>query len=255
MTEAPDPFDALQRLRLRLQRLPELEMRVASVASFLQEHNGEVGIFVLDQLVRGSLRGEESAREALLSVSVLLMRVEFDTARKDPALLNWLYAEASQRQRPHLAAMALSLPPYKELLDKRALLQGPRFEREVSLGERRWMATRADQQALKALLRDHTPMVVHRLCRNPRLKLSDILSLATRRPTLPEALLEVALAPRWIQHRELRLALVQNPYSPTGLGLKLLPLLHSHEIDEIAATNDLEPSLHQLARHLARLRG
>jgi hypothetical protein len=231
-------------------------MRVALMDRFLAEHIRDSAVFVLDQLVRGALRGDTASHAALLAAVIALLRREhkLDKLEDDP-LLGALYEEASQQQRPHIAALALSLPPHQELADKRTLLQGPRFDREVSLGERRWMATRPNPRVLKQLLADHNPMVVQRLCANPRLQLRDVLQMATRRPTLPRALVEIALAPRWLAQPDVRHALAQNPFAPTGIGLKLLPLLRSHEIEEIAQANNLEPSLHQLARHLRRLRG
>lgn len=250
----PDPFAQLQSLRRRAHTLPEMSMRVALLDRFLAQNLEGSAIFVLDQLVRGSLKGDVASQSALLAVAVALLRREHQKQRDDP-LLGKLYEEASRQQRPHIAALALSLPPHQELLDKRALMQGPRFDREVSLGERRWMATRPNPRVLKQLLTDHNPMVVQRLCANPRLQQRDVLQMATRRPTLPRSLVEIALAPRWITQPEVRHALVQNPFSPTGIGLKLLPLLRAPEIDEIAQANNLEPSLHQLAGHLKRLRG
>ncbi len=256
LTSEPDPFAHVQRLRTRMRTVPELSMRVGLMRGFLETYLEDCAMFVLDQMIRGCLRGDEGSLHTILATVVYLLEREHAVEdRQARAFLDRFHALTHEHGAPHLSGLVLQLPPHQEVVDKRVLMQGPRFDREVSLGERRWMAASNKRDILRQLLLDHNPMVISRLCNNPRLNLIEIQGLATRRPTLPESLTQIALARRWIIHAPIRTALIRNPYVPTGIALKFLPLAGLRELEDLSNTRDLHPTIHQLAGHLMRLRG
>lgn len=251
-----DPYLHYERLRRRIASLPELPMRMQVLRGMLEDLPSEVGAFVLDHFVRGSLRGDEPCQGAILALAGLLIRLEAGVDdRPGKPLLRALHEAAHRQGRAHVVALLLPLPPHREVENRPMLLQGPKIaDRDVSLGERRQLAASGNRTMLEKLLMEHNPMVVRRLCANPRLRERDVISMIVRRPTLPEALIEVGLSTRWLVQYEVRRALILNPFAPAGIGMKLLPMLQHHDLLDVAKSSELHPELHASARLLVRLR-
>ena len=69
---------------------------------------------------------------------------------------------------------------------------------------------------LHPLRNHHDPKVVARLLDQRWLRLRDAVTIAARRPTLPEMAWALATRDRWFFQPAIREALAQNPYTPTG---------------------------------------
>ncbi len=246
-----DPWPALQSLLLRCSRVPETAMRVGIVRDTLTQTSAATGVFVLDHLIRGTLTGDARA-EAAWICAVLFLLGAADDAELYERRSRW-YETARDEGRDHVAHLLLDLPAFKAVKNARALQQA-RFGRDVSLGARRQMAGGGDRAILERLLEDLSPLVVSRLCQNPRIDMTLILGVATRRPNLADALSILCRSPRWIVRYEVRLALVSNPYTPTGISLKLLPLLRGPDLQRVAHAGDLHPALATTAGRLLGLR-
>ena len=93
-----------------------------------------------------------------------------------------------------------------------------------------------------------------KLLDNPHVHMSDLLSVAARRPTRQELLWCLARHPRWIVHLPLREAITRNPYNSTGIGLKLLPTLPLPMLRQLRNATDLHPAMSQFAALLITLR-
>jgi len=78
---------------------------------------------------------------------------------------------------------------------------------------------------LHPLRNHHDPKVVARLLDQRWLRLRDAVAIAARRPTLPEMAWAMATRDRWFCQSAVREALAQNPYTPTGLVLAMIPIL------------------------------
>lgn len=246
-----DPWSLLQTLLLRCARVPELAMRVGLVRDVLSESSASTAVFILDHLIRGALTGDDRAESGWTGTVLYLLSAP-DDAVVYARLSRW-YEVARAEQRDHVGAVLLDVPAHRTVKNARALQQ-PRLCRDVSLGARRQMASGADRALLERLMEDLSPLVVQKLCDNPRMELARILGVATRRPNLAGALAILARSPRWICRYEMRLALVNNPYTPTGASLKMLPLLHGPDLRRVAQAGDLHPALATTAGRLLDLR-
>ncbi len=241
----------------RIPALPELAMRTGRLSTILVESDPQDTIVALDHLIRRTLAGDETTAVAVLALATLL--IEASVRRHEHAerfydVVRDLYQAAAQTEGcQHVAYILLELPAKRTLLNRRALVQ-PRFDREVSLGERKQMAASNNRQNLERLLVDLDPAVVRRVCGNPRISQTDIMRICTRRPNIPEALMEVALSHRWVVRYEIRHALLRNPYAPTGLGLKFLLLLHRQDLRRVSQAGDLHPAIAQMAERILDLR-
>jgi len=94
------------------------------------------------------------------------------------------------------------------------------------------------------------PAVIRNVLLNSRLTEALVVRIAARRPARPEPLLEIWRSPKWSLRPAVRKALVFNPYFPTEAGVKIVPLLASAELKELANDHAVHPTLAEQARAL-----
>ena len=244
-----DPLELLRAVLRRVGAVSEYVMRVGVTSSLLLSHPPQHSAFVIDQLVRGAVLGETNASAALLALATVLL----SRSDENYDMFRAIYEAAAAEDRDCVTYLFLDLPPH-HILENRKSLRGPRFERDVSLGERKQMARTSDRHLLERLLLDLNPEVIRKLCMNPKVTLKDILQVCTRRPNTPEAITAIAMSHRWFVREEVRFAILSNPYSPTGISLKLLPLLKVQQLKEISSGVDLHPAIMHTAKRLLDLR-
>ena len=148
--------------------------------------------------------------------------------------------------------MMLSLPPHKAA-PRRTIRFGPKWEKEVSLGARKALASGAQRHFLERLIYDADVQVVERLCANPRIVEKDILLIATRRPIKADLLNAIARS-HWLTRYKVRHALALNPYTESGLVLRLLPLLHERDLKALCFVGEVHPVVRDYAKLLVELK-
>ena len=82
------------------------------------------------------------------------------------------------------------------------------------------------------------------LLRNPHVTEADVLTIASRRPTLAQSQEHILANARWRARHRVKRALVLNPYSPPSIGVRLACCLG--DLDLKAVSND--PNLATLVR-------
>lgn len=190
----------------------------------------------------------ELALEAPGDVSLLgAVALSLDELMPQRAAAAWL-ARAAGRE---LAAKMLEPDAATEAP---AELRVPDFGvgRPLTLGERKSLARRRDRNVLARVLRDPSPDVVRILLENPALTEADVVRLAARRPIDPRVLLALVVDLRWVVRPAVRKSLVQNPWTPLDVALRLLPHLTRAELTELERAADLREPLRELARVLRR---
>ncbi len=250
--EAPDDLVSGYETSLsHIGSLPEVPMRRSAVDRAIRALDPEQAVWWLDQLVRGALWGRGPEMDAMLACADWLQRL----GDEDYELLQDLFLAATDAERTCVLMLLRNPPPHRALTGSARLpeVRLP-LDRDVSIGERRSLARGSNRQLLERLLLDPEALVIRNLLKNPNLRVADILVVASRRPTTPDLLREVAMATRWLADHRVREALVQNPYSATGLALKLLPTLHVQTLRRIRNAGDLHPLVHETATMLVELR-
>lgn len=250
---APDSLMVLYQSTLRtLGRLPEIPMRRAKLDEVLKALSVEEAAWWIDQLVRGALWGKGPEIDAMLACTSWLIELRIDDNYE---YLQALYAQAHESKRDSILVLLRDIPPHHQLAENARL---PEVKlpttRDVTLGEKRWLAAGADRKFLERLIYDYDPMVIEKLLKNPHVNLQDVLIIASRRPTKPDILLAVAISKAWFKEHQVREAVAQNPYSPTGIALKILPTLRIDVLRKIRNAGDLHPSVHQAADMFVNLR-
>jgi hypothetical protein len=126
--------------------------------------------------------------------------------------------------------------------------------RALTLGERKALARGRDRFMIDRLLRDPHPAVIKNLLGNPRVTEDDVIRLASRRPTFPDVQTEIARSSRFGHRPRVRLAIVQNPFSPTSLSVPLVPLLVKQDLASVVAGTELPAVVRAAAIELLQRR-
>ena len=199
----------------------------------------------IEALLQRCNRGDSQAEEIILST------VELIETHEDPPVA--LAVEAIDlHARTHgmggLSHFLLDPAPARIPSAQARLGQSKRPD-SMSLGERRALAAGWSPKHLERLLHDDDPMVIERLCANPRVQPQHIMQIITRRPCPPAVLVQVTREPRWFRRREIRYALASNPYTPTGISLRILPTLGLIELQRLRNAGDLHEHLRTAAQY------
>jgi len=122
--------------------------------------------------------------------------------------------------------------------------------RPLSLGERKSLARGHVRDKLEALLRDPHPDVIEILLGNPHLTERDVLVIATKRPTRPDALAVIAASEKWAKRYRVKRALALNPYTPPHLTVRLAATLPTADLRAIVGDPNLPEPLRTQAQTL-----
>jgi hypothetical protein len=232
------------RLIRSLLSLPELDLRRAWLMDHLQQMPYQDAARLLDALCKSAERGEPAAREALIPWVVGLVRVVESTwvarLRRVSADESLLSLHRLIQQTTHTLSMFESNPPVPDY----------GRGRELTVGERRSLARRPNRRAFDRLLSDPHPLVVRTLLHNPRLTEDDVVRLVVRRPVQSAVIDELAQCPDWLIRPRVRMTLLHNPGTPSGIALPLLALCKRNELVEVLDNPALSGALRTTAREL-----
>jgi hypothetical protein len=234
-----------------LARLAEPAMRGSTLAETLALLRVDESVRLLDLVVRGAVAKDD----ACMAVYSGMLEVEPLVVKLGSGRLADLRERASELG----LVGAMHWLTSTERADE-AGPAGPRPERLVhqdlkrlTLGERRSLARRASGEALKKLLQDPDPEVVHNLLANPRCTESIALAVASHRPTLSPALEAVLGVTRFAQRYRIRLALAKNPHLCEPVAGRLLVCLDAKDLEEIRNDGALAGTRRLMAQRLLEL--
>jgi hypothetical protein len=254
-SQDPGGFSSRERAMLRgLKAIREPTMRAARMAELLRAEEPDHTVVFLHNLIVQSGSGLPGVDQALdaVSVSIGVGRIDYDQRRvlyntaadRGDLCVARLFVDV-ERIADEVAELATSLDKARPLAPN---------SRPLTLGERKSLARGRRSETLLQLLADPHPQVVEILLANPHLIESDVLTIASRRPALPDNQRLIFRSDRWRPRYRVRRALVLNPYSPAALGLLLSPTIRGADLASIAIDSKLPMLLRQQAAAVSRLR-
>jgi hypothetical protein len=220
-------------LVLHLLGRPEKKMRASSFKEKLHDLPPEEVVEILNLIC---LRA--NARDPIFMQTYESLPELFQSFPFSEAEIRRFREVARDRNYPEIFQILFNLPPHRLLPDGSELLEDPSLK-ELTLGHRKSLAHSPNLSLLKRLLRQQDPAVIHSLLLNPRLTESDVLKVASLKPTSPRVLREVFSNPKWISRYRVKKALVYNPYCPPSIGLHLLKFMLVGDLREISRDENL----------------
>jgi hypothetical protein len=239
-----------ERVKRVLLSLPDVGYRTSWLRSELLRLEIGAAADLLNALCEQSERSDPRAREALLTVAMLLASLG------ECELVERLRVEAAQRRLLSLDRLVRPMPLPVERARRADELPVPDYGvgRELTLGERRSLARRPDRRAFDRLLADPHPFVIRQLLQNPKITEDDVVRLATIRPARVEVLQEIATSKRWLCRARVRLSILFNPGSPPTLAVPLLGLCTRTELKRVVENTKAHRVLRTTARELLERR-
>ncbi len=217
----------------RVSSLPQREFKTRRVISDLARFSDLEIAHVLDLLYRRALNKDRDCLDLLEALSDFT-----EVKRQLGRRLSGIF-EIADRKKLMLAAEWLAPIPIKA--KRQAKLYAHQDLQDVTLGERKWMARKADPLLIEKLLVDPDPAVIHNLLRHPRLLERDVIKICARRPNHPDVLREVFNNPRWFTRYEVKKALVNNPDTPPRLVMAILPSISIQDIKLLRRSRRFSP--------------
>lgn len=250
MSQPPRPEDdqyQLSTLVRRVLSVGDVGLRRRQMERHLLTVDAATAAAHLEALFGPALVGDFEAAEVLFALFETLLQPEGKVA----LALEAVQLEARRSNGAALGWFLLDPPPHRTIDLLRAKGGG---DRSQSLGERRAQAAGWNTALLERLLDDPDPMVIERLAANPRLTERQVVTLVSARPNRAERLAAVMAVSRWNRKAEVRSAVAQNPYAPTGLAIRALPFASRGDLDRIRFAGDLHPILREAAAFFVTLR-
>lgn len=240
---APDQSD-FEDLTRRLRGVHDVALRVGAARLSLTDL-GPAQLSAVVQCALDAVRdGRPDGQDALAALGLALEASDWDALRGRAAL------HALGEGRPLVATY---LVPKEEPPPEGAPLSVPDFGvgRPLTLGERKSVARGRNPDVVARVLRDPDPAVIRILLGNPSLVEAQVVRLAARRPVQPAVLREVYRSLRWSARHAVRLALVQNPWCPVDVGVRIAPLLTLAERRSVATGAEIPLAVRTLCDGLA----
>ncbi len=210
----------------------------------------EDSVIFVHRLVEKSGGPTDPHADVLDSLVIALFSAELPYDRRRE-----IYAAAIDRGDLVVARLLLEGPENDpkdaEPITERALI--PRG-RPLSLGERKSLARGPRTDSLLHLIRDPAPEVIRILLGNPHLVESDVLTIASRRPTLTTCQREILLSDKWRARYRVKRALVLNPFSPKAIGIRLAVCLSDSDLRAVSRDANLDIAIRTHAGSLLSLR-
>lgn len=221
-----------EHLVARLKAISDSRMRVLALIEAFGTGEASAWIDAIGAIIGRSHISDDA--DTILAVQIITR------AAAEPSLpyetRKRLYEAAVEKGEPTIARLFLLASPTtatddKHLAPERALKP---TGRPLTLGERKALARTNDREQILLLLRDPHPQVVAILLDNPHVTESDVLKIASRRPSPPESLARLAAHPRWSVRHAIKRALVMNPSTPLADAIRITTTLRTAELAELA---------------------
>jgi len=239
--------DHVTQLARRLAALPALAMRRAVLRETLTALDAAAAARLCGEIVR---RGRDGAPwdGALLALNAIL---DGDDLFYDQAAA--IYAAARDAGDEVLLRLMLSGGPARGATDTEIPSVPVIPGKTLTLGERKSLARgRVARERLDRLLHDRDPQVIAILLANPAVTELDVVRMAARRPTTPEAQRAIFASERFIVRYEVKRALAFNPYSPSELAARLVPHLTRVDLKALAMDGAVSEQVREAARETLR---
>ncbi len=119
--------------------------------------------------------------------------------------------------------------------------------KKLDLGEKMQLAMKADRNERKILCRDNSAQVLLSLLTNPRIQGSDVLQIVKSTHASSGVLQRVAQDRRWTSNSEIQSAIVRNPKTPTPIAIRLLEVVPTRELREMAKMGSMRENVRRAA--------
>ncbi|NWF98621.1 MAG: hypothetical protein HXY52_06790 [Nitrospirae bacterium] len=125
---------------------------------------------------------------------------------------------------------------------------------KLSVSERIQLAIRGGKEIRSILLRDSNKEVALSVLDNPRITETEIEMIAKSRSVTDEALRIITRKREWMKSYNIILALVNNPKTPVGIAMKLVPELRTRDLQILEKNRNVAEGVRSNAKKILKAR-
>jgi hypothetical protein len=150
-------------------------------------------------------------------------------------------AEGETTQSPAQEEDSGSGGIYKQIL-------GMRVSQKIKL------ALKGNKEARSILIKDSNKMVCTGVLRNSRITDGEVVAIASSKSSIEDLLRIIAGNPGWMRLYQVKHALANNAKTPIPISMKVLPLLHEHDLAALSKGRGVSAAVKQAAGRLLKQR-
>ncbi|HYV49791.1 MAG TPA: hypothetical protein VFA20_33275 [Myxococcaceae bacterium] len=121
---------------------------------------------------------------------------------------------------------------------------------KMSVAEKVKLATVGNKEARSLLVRDSNRLVSVAAVRSPRITDGEILTIANNRAAPDEVLRVIYMNREWTKMYPLKVALVKNPKTPSGIAMRFLGTLRESEVKDLARNKNVPSGIQMQAKKM-----
>ncbi|MFO8056481.1 MAG: hypothetical protein R6V10_04220 [bacterium] len=157
-----------------------------------------------------------------------------------------VYTLARRKSYEEVIRYLQMMPPAKRVGEEEDIEQDA-VMKDLSLGIKRSLARTKDQDTLNRLCQEQDPVVIELLLQNPRITIKEVVKIASKRPTGEHILWTIYRNKKWSSHYMVKMALINNPYTPPSISVSLLHFLMENDLVDVAENTILHSAVRRAA--------
>ncbi|MGQ0505674.1 MAG: hypothetical protein ACT4TC_10185 [Myxococcaceae bacterium] len=119
---------------------------------------------------------------------------------------------------------------------------------KMNIAEKIKLATKGNKEARSLLIRDSNKLVCTAVIRSPRITDGEVLMCANNRAINDDVLRIIYTSREFTKAYPVKLALVKNPKTPSGIAMKFLNTLRESEIKDLARNKNVPSAIQMMAK-------
>ncbi len=120
----------------------------------------------------------------------------------------------------------------------------------MSVSERIKYAQRGNKETRGILLKDASRLVIAAVIKSPKITEDEVLKVAQNKQANDEAVRLIAQNKEWLKNYSIRLALVYNPKTPTGIAMRLMQYITKKDLKDLAGSRNVPSAINANAKKL-----
>ncbi len=126
--------------------------------------------------------------------------------------------------------------------------------RDMNIAQKVRLAMMGGKTERGILIRDSNKLVARSAIRSPAVNAAEAILYAKDKGMLDEVIAYIARNKRWLRHYQMKIALVNNPKTPTGEAINLLTFLRSQDLRIVAKSRNVPGPIAKAAKQLLHKR-
>jgi hypothetical protein len=118
----------------------------------------------------------------------------------------------------------------------------------MSVAEKIKYAARGNKETRAILLKDPSRLVVAAVIKSPKITEDEVLKVVQNKQANDEAIRLISLNKEWLKSYAVRLGLVYNPKTPTGIAVRLLQYLSKKDLKDVGASRNVPSTISAYAK-------